>query len=626
MKPQPMQDNSWLDGHRNPQREAPRMRKPAQSGSRLISVLAFSLICLMLLPGTASAASLPPGGTFTDDDGLYHERYIEALVEAELSDGCGGGRYCPDRPVTRAELATLLVRGFFGTANLPPYQGRFPDVAPSAWYAGYVEGAFQLGIIEGYGDSTFRPGSPVSRSEAAALIMRALGSEPGAPVAGHFDDVSPRAWYAPAVERIYDMGITKGCFSNPLRFCPDGAVTRGEAATLLSRALKLEPIVPKPRPQPMSGVAVRPGESIQAAVDSHPAGTTFVIKSGVHKRQSVIPKGGNTFVGESGAVMSGENVTSYAFGAQVNNVTIKNLVIEKYAGPKSEAAIFSLGGASGWRIEGNEIRYNNGSAVRSGGTGWHIVGNYLHHNEVYGLTGTGVGMVIEDNEIAFNNYQRTSGGDAGGSKWFYTQDLVVRNNYSHDNGGPGLWTDGHNQGVLYEGNRVVNNTESGIKHEASCDAVIRNNTVEGNGFASGEWMAGGIRVSLSPNVEVHHNVVTNNRNGITAVYCTPLLCQHVVSRTGWAASAQEPLGSRQHHHHGNRTNRSRSKRGSRQSVRRMEQPLRPQHLHHFQHRHPLQLARRQDHHRMESNRTRPQQHLEVRPWWASGMAIDGMLA
>jgi parallel beta-helix repeat protein len=127
-------------------------------------------------------------------------------------------------------------------------------------------------------------------------------------------------------------------------------------------------------------------------------------------------------------------------------------------------------------------------------------------------------MVIEDNEIAFNNYRDTAGNSAGGSKWFHTRDLVVRNNFSHDNVGPGLWTDGHNEGVLYQGNRVVDNTASGIKHEASCDAVIRNNTAVGNGFDTGEWMAGGIRVSLSPDVEVHHNVVSNNRNGITAAY------------------------------------------------------------------------------------------------------------
>ena len=47
---------------------------------------------------------------------------------------------------------------------------------------------------------------------------------------------------------------------------------------------------------------------------------------------------------------------------------------------------------------------------------------------------------------------------------------------------------------------------------------IRNNTAEGNGFRTGEWLGGGIRVSLSPNVEIYGNTVRNNNNGITALY------------------------------------------------------------------------------------------------------------
>jgi len=264
---------------------------------------------------------------------------------------------------------------------------------------------------------------------------------------------------------------------------------------------------------------VFPGDSLQVAVDAHPAGTTFVLKAGVHRRQQVVPKGGDTFVGESGAILTGEDTTEFAFGARVSGVTVRGLIIEHYAPATNGAAVMTLGGASDWTIEDNEIRYNSGSGIRSGGTGWKIIGNYLHHNQVYGLTGTGMsGLVVEGNEIAFNNYQGTAPGSAGGSKWFYTHGLVVRDNYAHDNGGPGLWTDGHNDSVTYEGNLVVNNAASGIKHEASCSAVIRNNTVSGNGFHTGEWLGGGIRVSLSPNVEAYGNTVKDNANGITAVY------------------------------------------------------------------------------------------------------------
>lgn len=56
---------------------------------------------------------------------------------------------------------------------------------------------------------------------------------------------------------------------------------------------------------PAGAVSVAPGQSIQAAVDASPAGTTFVLKSGVHREQSVVPKHGDTFIGERGTVLSG---------------------------------------------------------------------------------------------------------------------------------------------------------------------------------------------------------------------------------------------------------------------------------------------------------------------------------
>jgi hypothetical protein len=52
-------------------------------------------------------------------------------------------------------------------------------------------------------------------------------------------------------------------------------------------------------------VSIRPGENIQARVNAAPPGTRFLMKSGVHRLQAIVPKDGNTFLGESGAVLSG---------------------------------------------------------------------------------------------------------------------------------------------------------------------------------------------------------------------------------------------------------------------------------------------------------------------------------
>jgi len=267
------------------------------------------------------------------------------------------------------------------------------------------------------------------------------------------------------------------------------------------------------------GVDVFVGDSLQAAVDAYPAGTTFVIKAGVHRRQSVKPKDGDVFVGEPGAVLTGEDVTEFAFYGSGDDVTITGLVVEKYANPQQTGAIYSSNGATGWVVDGNEVRYNHGIGIKAG-SGWKVLNNYVHHNTQLGLGGSGSNILVEGNEIAYNNYEKTVnpfwGG--GGTKWVMTRNLVVRNNYSHDNYGPGLWTDIDNDGVLYEGNRVEDNYHAGIKHEISYSAVIRNNTLKRNGFGNPHDVKGaGILIANSPNVEVYGNTLVGNKNGIGAV-------------------------------------------------------------------------------------------------------------
>jgi parallel beta-helix repeat protein len=246
----------------------------------------------------------------------------------------------------------------------------------------------------------------------------------------------------------------------------------------------------------------------------------------VHRRQQVVPKSGDVFVGEEGAVLDGEWAAEYAFigvpgGDGPDHVTIRNLVIEHYAPGVQAAAIRGGGEAWYWVVEDCEIRENRNIGLAAS-TGWLIRDNYFHHMGSLGVSGAGDHITLEGNEIAFNNTDGVdSHWEAGGVKFVWSDYLVLRGNYVHDNKGPGLWLDGNNIYALYEGNRVVDNYGPGIDHEISYDAVIRNNVVEGNGFGWTGWVDGaGILVNTSPNVEVYGNTVRNNNDGIAGIHAS----------------------------------------------------------------------------------------------------------
>ena len=215
--------------------------------------------------------------------------------------------------------------------------------------------------------------------------------------------------------------------------------------------------------------------------------------------------------------MSRSRSTPFAFYGTTggtSGVTISGLVIERFANLAQSGAI-SAYSSSGWTIEDNEIRSNHGCGIWSG-SGALVKGNFVHHNGQLGLCGRGDSMVVEDNEIAFNNTKDFDPRwEAGGSKWVNTTDLIVRGNHSHDNYGPGLWTDINNLDVLYESNLIEDNENEGILHEISYGALIRDNTIRRNGLTAAKDVAGsGIAISTSRDVTVTGNSIAGNRNGI----------------------------------------------------------------------------------------------------------------
>ena len=200
--------------------------------------------------------------------------------------------------------------------------------------------------------------------------------------------------------------------------------------------------------------------------------------------------------------------TPMAFGGDAEDVVLENLIVEKYASDAQEGAIF-IDDARGWLLSNVIARWNHGAGL-SFGPETEVQGGSFSNNGQLGIAGSGgEGSKIESVEIAHNNYAGYDGEwEAGGTKFWATTGLIVRNSCVHHNAGPGLWTDFDNIHTLYEGNTVFLNGEDGIKHEISYDAIIRNNVVAANGQSKDNWLWGSqILIQNSSNVKVYGNLV-----------------------------------------------------------------------------------------------------------------------
>ena len=103
---------------------------------------------------------------------------ISTLFSMGIIDGYSDGAFRPDGLITRAAFTKMAVNFF--DYHVKDYDGRFTDVEGDAWYAGYIQAAAELKLIEGFDDGTFRPDDYITRAQACAIINRTLGRVPDA--------------------------------------------------------------------------------------------------------------------------------------------------------------------------------------------------------------------------------------------------------------------------------------------------------------------------------------------------------------------------------------------------------------------------------------------------------------
>lgn len=114
--------------------------------------------------------------TFNDTVGHWAEDWIEALKNDGITAGCGAGSYCPESRVTRDQMALFLLRAEHGASYEPPAATGtvFSDVPADHWAAAWIEQLYAEGITGGCGAGTYCPDSPVTRAQMAVFLVRAF--------------------------------------------------------------------------------------------------------------------------------------------------------------------------------------------------------------------------------------------------------------------------------------------------------------------------------------------------------------------------------------------------------------------------------------------------------------------
>lgn len=167
---------------------------------------------------------------------------VESLRRADITAGCGGGNFCPEASLTRAQMAVLFVRAIHGAAFIPPVPSmqRFADVPLSSGYARWIEQFAIDGLTGGCGGGNYCPNGTATRAQAAVFLVQAkkgLGYVAPAPTGGVFHDVAPDTFAAKFIEFLGREGITTGCGDG--NFCPTTPITRAQFAVMLKATLDI---------------------------------------------------------------------------------------------------------------------------------------------------------------------------------------------------------------------------------------------------------------------------------------------------------------------------------------------------------------------------------------------------
>jgi hypothetical protein len=178
---------------------------------------------------------------FTDIGGNVHRASIACLVAYEITKGTSATTYGPAGSVSRAQMASFVARTLkeAGVA-LPSGQGaQFADVARGSEHATAIAQLAELGVVNGVTSTRYAPSQSVTRAQMASFLIRSYEQAAGRTVPSTpavFGDVAGNTHEA-NINKIAVLGVTVG--TNATTYQPQAPVARDQMASFLARTMNL---------------------------------------------------------------------------------------------------------------------------------------------------------------------------------------------------------------------------------------------------------------------------------------------------------------------------------------------------------------------------------------------------
>ena len=181
---------------------------------------------------------------FSDMVNHWAKDAVNDMGSRMVIDGTGKSLFSPDRDITRAEFAAIIVRGL--GLKLENGTTPFSDVKVSDWYHSAINTANAFQLISGFEDGSFRPNDKITREQAMIILSKAMvitglkaklsDQSADATLLPFGDAAKVSAWAQGSVADSVQAGIISG--KSAAKLAPKDFITRAEVATIIQRLLQ----------------------------------------------------------------------------------------------------------------------------------------------------------------------------------------------------------------------------------------------------------------------------------------------------------------------------------------------------------------------------------------------------